>query len=143
LMSGNVWYVAEFVAPGATVQHMRTTISQGFIEDKIQELLRRGDDVRPLMNLNGQTTMAPPIQSVPPISTTPIPNTPAGVTPEARALQLLNGNNAATFYQTALPDPIIRQDANLVNTISSEAFLASMISQGKVVLNPDKTYTVK
>lgn len=67
----------------------------------------------------------------------------AGKSPADRALELLNGKTAPDFYQAAFNDSLIKSDPNLVTAILSKTFLQAMEVSGKVVHNPDGTYTVK
>lgn len=63
-------------------------------------------------------------------------------TPEQRALELLHGKDMASFFQVAIPDPIIRTDAGLVNAIMSGVFVQTKITSGQVLLNVDGSHTV-
>ena len=59
-----------------------------------------------------------------------------------RALELLNGRDTAAFFQVAIPDPLIRTDAALVNAILSNAFITAKVAAGEIVKNEDGTHTV-
>ena len=110
---GTVWEILEVVAPGQVV--------------------------------TPQTSTQPTTPSPAPAATTaaaPTPATQAQVTPEQRALELLNGSDLATFFQKALPDPIIRQDGNLINQILTGAWIEAQKQAGKVKVNEDGTHTV-
>lgn len=63
-------------------------------------------------------------------------------TPEDQALTLLHGKDIASFFQVAVPDPIIRTDPALVNAIMSGVFAQAQITSGKVVKNDDGTHSV-
>ena len=90
-----------------------------------------------------------PVVQSPPVTQTPV-TTPAPITvpptavadPSARALQLLDGQTLASYFNQALSDPIIKSDPGLVNSILSNAFVATLVAQGRARENADGTYSV-
>jgi len=82
------------------------------------------------------TTVAVPAAAIP--ATTVAPD----ITPEDQALLFLHGKDNASFFAAAIPDPIIRTNAELVNSIMSGVFIQAKITSGQVVKNDDGTHSV-
>ena len=88
----------------------------------------------------------PPAASVAPsINGQPPPPTPTAlvVTPEQRALELLDGKDLGTFWNMAMQDPIIKANQPFMQSIMDRSFIASQMTAGRVVENANGTYTVK
>jgi len=79
------------------------------------------------------STPTPPAAATPPIG---------AISAEAKALSLLHRKTLPDFFSAALADDEIHKDAGLVAAIVNRQFVAANIQAGKVVENPDGTYTV-
>ena len=62
--------------------------------------------------------------------------------PQTRALQMLHGKDLSTFFQTAIPDQVIRIDGSLIQSITANAYVPAQVAAGKAVHNADGTYSV-
>ncbi len=82
------------------------------------------------------------VDGLAPVATIAPPPMVTGITPEQQALSLLHGKDTAGFFQVAVPDPLIRTDAALVNSILSNAFITAQIASGMVTKNADGTHSV-
>tara|TARA_Y100000310_G_scaffold193641_1_gene193601 strand:+ start:8073 stop:8834 length:762 start_codon:yes stop_codon:yes gene_type:complete len=122
-MLGSVWRLVRFVQPGESVV-----------------------SVAPVMAPTPVATPAPAQAIAAPVAVaTPAPVVAAGelsTDPQTRALQLLHGKDLSAFFQAAIPDPIIRQDGSLVQTITSNAYVPAQVAAGKAIQNADGTYSV-
>ena len=141
VIRGTVWRVLGLVQPGVTV-------TSAFIV-KTPPPTAANTPQAPVTPVVPGVTMpiVQPATSVP--ATAPAGAAPAvvaapvaGVTAEQQALKLLHGADIATFFQLALPDQIVRTDANLLNSIFNNTFVQAKIATGEVLLNADGTHTV-
>ena len=148
-ISGFVWQIVQFIQPGQTVQ----SVAQGTPVPQVNPVVQAM-----VSNPNGPQPVAVPAVAVSPVQAAPVqvvstivaPVTPvavvqpagAGITADERAMTLLHGKDTASFFQVAIPDQIIRTDANLINSILSNAFITAKIASGEVIRNDDGTHTV-
>ena len=136
---------------------MRQTTGESFGEDREGKELH-GDVWRFVRVVTGMVPpsafsapMAPPVAPpavapvVPPaqptLDLTPTPTDTAPI----RAKKLLHGRNLAEFLSAVLIDPVIKDPTNagLFNSILDRSFMAALVSNGQVVLDPTtQVYTV-
>lgn len=102
--------------------------------------------VKPAQKIPWKLTPAqllPVVSASVPVATVSVVSAPAlPVTPVERAKALLHGKTLAEFFQAALPDSVIRQDANLVNAILTNAFIQALLSSQEIT-QEGNTFKVK
>lgn len=88
--------------------------------------------------------VAPEAPAVLPPAQAPAPSAsePAATDPTGRAKQLLNGHTLAEWYSTALSDPTVRQDANIINGIMNNTLVEQWKQQGVAQVDAQGRHTV-
>mgnify|MGYP005829468061 CR=1 FL=1 len=138
---GSAWKLVELVAPGAPVAAIHPSLANPQVSAASVVAAVAGAVV-PVPVITAPITTTPPVPA--PTYTAPavVAAPQIAQTPEDRALELLHGSDLATFFQTALPDPVLKGDPMLMNSIINQSFIAAKITSGEVVLNEDGTHTV-
>lgn len=129
---GTVWEMVSIIQPGQQVQSIRQPTAS----------TRQTTPQQAAVAAPAPAPVQQPAAFPAPAAPVNLAQAPATQTPEARALEILNGKDTAKFFQEALPDPIVRQDPNLITAIFNNTFIQAQIAQGRVLQNPDGTHTV-
>jgi hypothetical protein len=131
---GTAWRMVAIVQPGAQVTPVSQQAAPAATQPPVAAPVADPIAAAQAAMAVAATPAAP--QEV--LQTAPNPNQ----SPEERALEILDGNDMATFFQQALPDSKVREDPNLINLIFNNTFIQAMIAKGSVVVNEDGTHTV-
>ena len=162
---GVVYRVVRFIQPGEAVTSIAQATPAQVQEAPVAALNPQG--TTPTQQVAVPVTMpaaqvvatpAPAAVATPIVAAVPVPvETVTTVPPspvatieapavtqsaEDRALELLHGRDAASFFALAIPDEVIRPNSDLVNAIMSGVFVQTQITSGKVIKNEDGTHTV-
>ena len=140
-MTGRVWNaVAMIPAGGAFDQITGGPREAEFIAPPAPVV------AQPAVATTTPTAPAPVAQqpvAAPVVATAPVvPAAPIATDPTERALEILDGKNAADFFSNALPDEIIRAAPLVSQAIMNMTFVEGMIAAGRVTLDADGIHHV-
>lgn len=142
-MLGSVWRLVRFVQPGESVVSVAPVMAPTPVATPAPAQAIAAPVAVAAPAPVAVAAVAAPV-AIAPVAT-PAPVVAAGelsTDPQTRALQLLHGKDLSAFFQAAIPDPIIRQDGSLVQTITSNAYVPAQVAAGKAIQNADGTYSV-
>lgn len=134
---GVSWELVEILQPGAVVTWKHVALAPPPTAPPISPPI-----AVPVVAAPAAVAAAPTAPVVATAAAAPAPAVGA-VTPEQQALIHLHGKSLGQFFQAALPDPIIRQDPNLSNSILNNTFVEAQKLSGVVTEEADGTFIVK
>jgi len=143
---GSVWKLVELVQAGAPVVAIHPSLVNPQPAAAAIAAVVSGQVANPGVPI---VAPVPPVIAPPPVVAAPMAQASVAAAPATtsqdpttRALDLLHGSDLATFFQKALPDPVLKADPMLINSIINQTFIAAKITSGEVILNEDGTHSV-
>lgn len=128
--------------PGHLIPKRQTDGSWEDIPNSCWELIEIvGEGAAPAVTAT-VTPPAPPKPGDPPITPVATP-AQAGLSASQQAIALLDGKTEPQWHQVVFTDPIVKANADVVNSIIGRTFLTPFVEAGTVSLDENQIYHVK